>query len=908
MKKWFKHTLAEMKIKDDLTMENVYNAINNYEKIDDYISNEKKLESNLIIQINNKYKIIITYINNISIRFRIDKENFSIFTNVIKYEMKTDDNKSINLDIVSISQLKYIIKEYAFNKALIYCPQCNNSYFPLTYEALKFHKNHSDVVITESSSLQKLLKESFDKFFKEGFDFIGKDIKPLEFEPNFKLYFKNSDLILAEGKLHIFEDKNQKRIKLVDQIDSINAAESLIHFFGQPGKGKTLTLIGILKYIIDHTNTGTFYINCKALSNLEKPTEIKQVIIDEIPFLFYQNYNDYSSCVKSIINYDYRKNSSFFELIDLVMVQITNSLNKKNEYIILLDQYNDKYDKNGINLNKLYYKLIKNKDEKIKDTTFCLLTFSSMNNNDIRQYKIQYIQKKLEKENDKGHSLCEIDNLEYDLSIDNGNIFDKHLKRLGYGLKYYNILKYYYSQKKEGYLPDFIEKTKFHIRENLLSFFKISNDLKDEAIKFQILGSFSTDVYYFKDSILSVINNIPFKYFDILRSKHIEEEYKIIFAFPLVGEVMNEIYTDIINTNPNIYINLTNIQLDGGAKGKFFEKLLTYHLNIESTNNKEKEYIEYFEDYPIKYHDEMEVLVLNKNEKPEKILIKKGLKKGVYLITQRRYNGKALDIAFINVSEINEIIGIQISINKKNIFTKEQISNFLLNLKQNVEINYDIEVKDKNLYFCYIFDWKSKNNPMIDKCKKNGIKFLFYDVMNDYFKDNGGSKIIKLKLNLLSYSEIINTTKIQIKIDNYFSRPQKIEIEKKNETSFPQNEDNKILQGPLIKFNEKQNNSIKIYFKNSLNLNYQPEIKYRFSMDCFNSKFVKDDKEFCLSKKEENNNSTDKDSIIMFTNFSISKIIGIKGTIYTYIGKYSKIYDYYEVILKTKKSHAKKNK
>ena len=41
MKKWFKHTLEEMKIKDDLTMEYIYNAINNYEKIDDYISKKK---------------------------------------------------------------------------------------------------------------------------------------------------------------------------------------------------------------------------------------------------------------------------------------------------------------------------------------------------------------------------------------------------------------------------------------------------------------------------------------------------------------------------------------------------------------------------------------------------------------------------------------------------------------------------------------------------------------------------------------------------------------------------------------------------------------------------------------------------------------------------------------------------
>ena len=94
-----------------------------------------------------------------------------------------------------------------------------------------------------------------------------------------------------------------------------------------------------------------------------------------------------------------------------------------------------------------------------------------MNNDDIRKYKIQYLKNKINKENYEHHSLCEIDNYEYDLSIDNGGIYDENLKRLGYGLKYYNIFLYYYENEKEREMDDFIQKIKMLIRSNLFEFF-----------------------------------------------------------------------------------------------------------------------------------------------------------------------------------------------------------------------------------------------------------------------------------------------------------------------------------------------------------------------------------------------------------------------------------------------------
>ena len=826
MNKCNKHRLAEMKITEDLTMEQVYKVIN------EKVQKEKKYKVNLIIKINDKYDMHITYIDEIKITFSINTYVFNIFIEPLKYKIAINDKDSINIDVVAVSQIRYLIKEHNFTEALIFCEDCKN-FFTLEDENLIEHKNH-DSYIKESLLITTLKKDSFNTFFKEDYEFINKDIKPFEYEKNFKLYFKNSETIIEENRLHIFEDKNQNRMKLINNISLSNTANSLIHFFGQPGKGKTLILIGALKYMEDHSTIGTLYINCKAFSSLETEIEIKQLIIDEIPFLFFGNYQEYSDCADAIINHLYNLNtSSFFELIDLVLNQIINSSNKKNAYIIVFDQYNDKYDKEGKKLEQLYNKLIKNKDEKIKDTIFCLLTFSSMNNKDIRKYKIQYIKNKILKKNDKGHLLYKVINLDYDLSIDKGGIFDQNLESLGYGLKYYNILKYYHSKDKVNEMECFVDKTKSHIRRNLLDFFEISEDLNDDESNFKIFTSFSTDVGYSEKNILKIIDNIPFKYFDTMIDED-TKEYKIIFSFPLVGEVINKLYSDIINVNPSIYKNLTDNELDGGAKGKFFEKIVTYYLNINSSIYKENNNIEYFKDYPIKYHDEVKVLVLNDNEDPENILFKENLKKGIYLITQERYNGKALDIALLKVSdEDSEIIGIQISIKKQKIFTEKQVEIILAQFQKNIYNYYDLEVKNENLYFCYIFDYNNKDKNILLKCDLNRMKYLFFDVINKTFKDSNGNITNNLKNNLL---KVIISDKDD-KITSYFPSVPNIDNEELNKY---------ILPGPIFKINEEQKNSIIKLFQFNLGLKEGLEIKYQRSLKYFEKNFVKNVNEFCI--------------------------------------------------------------
>ena len=292
-------------------------------------------------------------------------------------------------------------------------------------------------------------------------------MKPLEFEPNFQKYFKHGEQIIKSNEFRIFEDKNQKRLKLIDKFEIASIGDKLVQFFGQSGNGKTLTIIGYLKYMTYHPSVGTLYINCKAMSDFDEPFKIKQLFIDEIPFLFYNNYKGYINCVNSIIDYLFlEKSSNFFDLLNHIIDIVMKDDRKKSYYIIALDQYNDKIDK-GENLNKLYEELILNKNNKNRNSIIGLLTLSSMDNEETRKYKIEYLFDEEEgSKYIKNRYIEEIENLENKLTIDNGGIYDENLKKLGYGFKYYNILNNFYSKGKMESMLDYMDKIENRIRIN----------------------------------------------------------------------------------------------------------------------------------------------------------------------------------------------------------------------------------------------------------------------------------------------------------------------------------------------------------------------------------------------------------------------------------------------------------
>ena len=756
--------LKDMKLWDDLDMEKVYEILMKNQSL---ISKPSLQIQNLFIKINERYKIQIIDIFINSITFQIkDLEFHNFFKTVLKYKLKLVDGTNIDTEIICIQQIKEIEDYYKFNKLMLSCHECNK-FCSINIIDVYAHRTHKGVFLKEGIKLTKLTELEFNNFFKEKSGKIGAVFKPFDFEQNFKYYFKKCEFIQKDDEFKIYEDNSQQRYELIEMISFQNVSGRLTQFFGQPGKGKTVTLILYLKYMISHKDIGTLYLNCKALNERKNVIEIKELLLNEIPFLFYGDYEGYSKCVQILDNHYNKEDQTIYPIINKILDFLISKKSKSN-FLIAFDQYNDKVDKDNNELNKLFEKLIiKNK----KDFNFGLITFSSMNNRDIRKYKIEsldttnYIRNNSEFKKIK----IEIKNLEYDLSIDKGGIYDKYLKKLGSGLKYYNILNYYYSKKEKDNMLLLVEETKEHIKRNLKEFFNLDYDYSIiNSFKF---FTFTTDIEYSEIEFKKIKYNIPFKYFELKQStqmkfnnekENVIEQNEIalsnnnniiiICSYELVEEAMDEIYLQIINTNSNLYNILTKDELDGGAKGKFFEKIITYYLNIESPIYRNMNEITFFDDFKISFHEQLNFLIPNKNEIIEKKNTKKILNYGVYLFSQKRYNGKAIDIALVNIREgYVEVIGIQVSIHKEIIIEINNIKKNLLKLKENIESNYELSINNDKLFFSYIFEYKAKDKypDMLKKCNEKDIPYFFFDVTNKTFLDDSGSLVRYLTKKLI---------------------------------------------------------------------------------------------------------------------------------------------------------------
>jgi hypothetical protein len=205
---------------------------------------------------------------------------------------------------------------------------------------------------------------------------------------------------------------------------------------------------------------------------------MKKILKDEIIYLFEDEYNSYIECVNMIEQYKPDKISTFWELIRKI---IEFCKNKKKRYYIVFDQYKNKIDKDG--------ELFKLNEELKTKNKFCLVACCSLNDKDIRYYKIKELfdlspDSKNIKNGPDNLRIREIDHLldEITLSIDNGGQFDIAFKKLGKNIKNYIALseiKSFFPDK----LGEFIKSKKKIIQDKLLDFYKIES-IKESNLTF----------------------------------------------------------------------------------------------------------------------------------------------------------------------------------------------------------------------------------------------------------------------------------------------------------------------------------------------------------------------------------------------------------------------------------------
>ena len=222
-----------------------------------------------------------------------------------------------------------------------------------------------------------------------------------------------------------------------------------------------------------------------------------------------------------------------------------------------------------------------------------------------------------------------------DLSIDNGGELDEILELYGNNLKIYNILNLMKNNDKNE-INQFINRTKNYIKEKLKEFYKFNGILNVGKLMF-----FSVYSIYTIEEFLKIYPYIHFKYFIPkikINKKTQQKEIHISYAYPIINDIINELYEELIYYTSKFNNILTSKILDRGAKGQFFEKLIINYL--KPTSN---EYINFFDDIMINKIEEIDKFIPKKNETKwkKKKIIKKNLNfNTTYLFIQKNFNSK----------------------------------------------------------------------------------------------------------------------------------------------------------------------------------------------------------------------------------------------------------------------------
>jgi hypothetical protein len=207
------------------------------------------------------------------------------------------------IDIVSHNQFIKISSDFSKQKLLLYCTNEKENIFFNLYNILMHQKCNKRIYIINESNDINIQEEEFKKKFKK---FPKSKIfqSPYEFDIHYSQYFEFDKYYKFESEFRYFTDIEGYRTILSIYLQSLSL-NKLYFLFGKSGIGKSITIIQVFKYSYNHKNNGTLYINCKSIyENFKKNIRIfKSILIDEIAFLFENEYKEYIECANKINNY-----------------------------------------------------------------------------------------------------------------------------------------------------------------------------------------------------------------------------------------------------------------------------------------------------------------------------------------------------------------------------------------------------------------------------------------------------------------------------------------------------------------------------------------------------------------------------------------------------------------------------
>ena len=650
-------------------------------------------------------------------------------------------------DLFCQEQFLSIQKKLKINQPQIIYKKDNKTYCSsynfLTYIDIYNNPKVQDIYIKSKKEIEIMSEDIFNSLkSKMNSGFLNKTFQsPEDFDKNFYFYFPKEKKTTDKFYI-IYSDKRKELCEHLQFKDFT----TLRKYFGSKSIGKSITLIGTLKYCVADSFFRTLYVNCQTIDYYSRTDIItcKQILIDEIAYLFFGDYNNYYRVANIIKTFDFDPNDKSKNFWSLIL-KLFENIPKKKYYILAFDQYSAKNDPFG-QLKDIWYK-----KENMEMKNITILTLCTLNNKDIKEYKLKSLLDEDLEDNIMTY-YKEIDGLiEPDKLKISDKEYDDLLEHIGRNIGNYNAINSLIKEKKN--VDVFLEQMKKDTKDEIYKYFDMAENLNLTPSKklFNFL-SFSVNSKYTLSEIEDIYDNIPFEYFSIYKEEDLNEEnyFEIKYRYPLIQEIFEDIYSDIVLTkifNQDFYNHI----LEGGAKGELFEKMVIKKFTPGDINENS---VNFFGDFIIAKTYSVPKFVPKKNEqiklKGNHIIT---LEKKPFLLKQRIFGGKALDFIIVEYFGKNAtFFCFQVTGNKKrsDLMTFSELKKNIETMKSYMENYFDFKIS--SVYFCYIFDYSKikteKITKMCNTLNNYGIKYIFYDTKTETYYDINQILITKIKTKL----------------------------------------------------------------------------------------------------------------------------------------------------------------
>lgn len=217
----------------------------------------------------------------------------------------------------------------------------------------------------------------------------------------------------------------------------------------------------------------------------------------------------------------------------------------------------------------------------------------------------------------------------------------------------------------------------------------------------------------------------------------------IEYNFPLVQEVLGEIYENIIYGNSSIYNIFDEVNLDSDALDGIFEKLVSYYM---SPNDIIKKKLLFHTFYITKVYT-VDKFLPNDNEKIDKKMFEyQTLEQGTYFFKQKIFSGKGFDLGIIVIDSKNHamVYLFQVSISKDTIYSIGLLKEYINGFIEYFKLQFSFVIEKENVFFTYIFEPKKKDS-LLELCKYNNMPCIFFSPLSKLFTDKNDYEIINIE-------------------------------------------------------------------------------------------------------------------------------------------------------------------